>query len=207
MMGSKDKLKEYKKKRDFDKTVEPGGDSSSKKRKNIFVIQKHDASNLHYDFRIEIDGVLKSWSVPKGPSTDKNEKRLALLTEDHPLDYADFEGVIPEDEYGGGTVIVWDYGKYENLRKDKEEVSIADSFKDGKIEIYLKGKKRKGGNVLINTGGDDDKRWLLKKMDDDEADARRNPVSSEPESALSGKTVKEMEREIKKDSSKKKNNE
>ena len=202
-MGSKDKLKEYKKKRDFDKTVEPGGDNLSKKRKKIFVIQKHKASNLHYDFRIEIDGVLKSWSVPKGPSTDKKEKRLALLTEDHPLDYADFEGVIPEDEYGGGTVIVWDYGKYENLRKDKEDVSMADSFKDGKIEINLKGKKLKGGYVLINTGGDDDNKWLLKKMDDDEADARRNPVSSEPESALSGKKVEEIEKEMKNDSSKK----
>jgi len=202
-MGSKDKLKEYKKKRDFDKTVEPGGDNLSKKRKKIFVIQKHKASNLHYDFRIEIDGVLKSWSVPKGPSTDKNEKRLALLTEDHPLDYADFEGVIPEDEYGGGTVIVWDYGKYENLRKDKEDVSMADSFKDGKIEINLKGKKLKGGYVLINTGGDNDNKWLLKKMDDDEADARRNPVSSEPESALSEKRIEEIEKEMKNDSSKK----
>jgi DNA ligase D-like protein (predicted 3'-phosphoesterase) len=204
-MGSKDKLKEYKDKRDFDKTVEPKEDSSSKKRKNIFVIQKHDASNLHYDFRIEIDGVLKSWSVPKGPSTDKNEKRLALLTEDHPLEYADFEGVIPEDEYGGGSVIVWDYGKYENLRKEKEDLSIADSFDEGKIEINLKGKKLKGGYVLINTSGDsDNKRWLLKKMDDDEADARRNPVSSEPESALSGKKIKEMEKEIKDNHSKKK---
>ncbi|MGM0504151.1 MAG: DNA polymerase ligase N-terminal domain-containing protein [Bacteroidota bacterium] len=203
-MGSKDKLKGYQKKRDFDKTVEPKGNSLSNKRKNIFVIQKHDASSLHYDFRIEMDGVLKSWAVPKGPSTDQTEKRLALLTEDHPLEYADFEGVIPEDEYGGGTVIVWDYGKYENLRKDKEDVSMADSFKDGKIEIYLKGKKLKGGYVLINTGGDDDNKWLLKKMDDEEADARRNPVSSEPESALSGKKVEEVEKEMKNDRSKKK---
>lgn len=203
-MGSKDKLKEYKKKRDFDKTIEPKKDSSSKKRKNIFVIQKHDASNLHYDFRIEMDGILKSWAVPKGPSTDKSEKRLALLTEDHPLDYADFEGTVPEDEYGGGTVIVWDYGKYENLRKDKEDLSIAESFKDGKIEINLKGKKLQGGYVLINTGGDDDNKWLLKKMDDGEADARRNPVSSEPESALSGKKIEEIEKEMKEDNSKKK---
>jgi len=200
-MGSKDKLKEYKNKRDFDKTVEPKGNSKSKKRKNIFVIQKHNASNLHYDFRIEMDGILKSWAVPKGPSTDKSEKRLALLTEDHPLDYADFEGIVPEDEYGGGTVIVWDYGRYENLREKKEDMSVVDSFKDGKIEIYLKGKKLKGGYVLINTGGDDDKRWLLKKMDDDEADARRNPVSSEPESALSGKKIEEIEKEIKEDQS------
>jgi len=206
-MGSKDKLKEYKKKRDFDKTVEPEGNSKSKKRKNIFVIQKHDASNLHYDFRIEMDGILKSWAVPKGPSTDKSEQRLAMLTEDHPLDYADFEGIVPEDEYGGGTVIVWDYGKYENLREEKEDMSVADSFEDGKIEIYLKGKKLIGGYVLINTGGDDYKRWLLKKMDDNEADARRNPVSSEPKSALSGKKLEEIEKEMKDDNSKTSRNE
>ena len=127
-----------------------------------------------------------------------------MLTEDHPLDYADFEGIVPEDEYGGGTVIVWDYGKYENLREEKEDMSVADSFEDGKIEIYLKGKKLIGGYVLINTGGDDYKRWLLKKMDDNEADARRNPVSSEPKSALSGKKLEEIEKEMKDDNSKNK---
>jgi DNA ligase D-like protein (predicted 3'-phosphoesterase) len=194
VMGTKDKLNEYKKKRDFNKTIEPRG-KSSKGKKNIFVIQKHDASNLHYDFRLEIGGVLKSWAIPKGPSTDKSEKRLAMLTEDHPVDYADFEGTIPEDEYGGGTVIVWDAGKYENKRQEKENLSMEDSFKDGKIEVSLKGKKLKGGFVLINTGKDD-KRWLFKKMDDKEADARRNPLNSEPESILSGKTIEEMEKEM-----------
>ncbi len=192
-MASKDKLKEYKEKRDFSKTIEPAGDGS-KTKKNIFVIQKHKASNLHYDFRLEIDGVLKSWAVPKGVSTDKDEKRLALLTEDHPLEYADFEGVIPEGEYGAGTVIVWDGGKYENIRKDKDKLSMSECFKDGKIEVSLEGKKLKGGYVLINTG--DKKRWLLKKMDDEEADARRKPVKTQPESILSGKTVDEIEDEM-----------
>lgn len=164
--------------------------------KNRYVIQQHDASNMHYDFRIEIDGVLKSWAVPKGPSTDKNEKRLAMLTEDHPLDYAGFEGTIPEDEYGGGTVIVWDAGTYENLLDEKEEKSMKESFDDGKIEIWLKGKKLKGGYVLIKTGKDD-QRWLLKKMDDEEVDGRRKPLKTEPKSVLSGKTIKEMKKEMK----------
>lgn len=196
-MASKDKLKEYKEKRDFNKTIEPGGDGS-KNKKSIFVIQKHKASNLHYDFRLEIDGVMKSWAVPKGPSTDKSVKRLAMLTEDHPLEYADFEGVIPEGEYGAGSVIVWDAGKYKNIRKHKENLSMSESFKDGKIEVSLEGKKLKGGYVLINTGNDE-KRWLLKKMDDKEADARRNPLNTQPKSILSKKTVEEVEDEMKKD--------
>lgn len=194
-MISTDKLNEYKDKRDFDKTAEPDG-KARKKMKNRFVIQQHDASNMHFDFRIEIDGVLKSWAVPKGPSTDKKEKRLAMLTEDHPLDYAGFEGTIPEDEYGGGTVIVWDAGTYENLRDEKEEKSMKESFGDGKIEVWLKGKKLTGGYVLINTGKDN-KRWLLKKMDDDEADGRRKPVKTEPKSVLSGKTIMQMKKTMK----------
>ncbi len=191
----KSKLNEYRDKRDFNKTIEPKGSSKSVKGKNRFVIQKHDASNLHYDFRLEMDGVLKSWAVPKGPSTDPSEKRMAINTEDHPVEYIDFEGTIPEDEYGGGTVIVWDGGTYENLREKKKDdgLSMPESYDDGKIEVWLKGKKLKGGYVLIKTGK---KQWLFKKMKDDEADARRNPVSSEPESILSGKTIEEMEEAV-----------
>ena len=196
-MTTEDKLKEYKEKRDFRRTSEPGGERARPSEKPIFVIQKHDASNLHYDFRLEVDGVLKSWAVPKGPSTDPSVKRLALPTEDHPLDYADFEGTIPEGEYGAGTVMVWDTGEYRNLRKEKAEdgVSMEEALEEGKVEVWLEGKKLKGGYALIRTGGGQDARWLLIKMDDDEADARRNPVSTEPKSALSGRTMEEIESE------------
>ena len=144
----------------------------------MFVVQKHDASTLHYDFRLEINGFLKSWAVPKGPSTDPREKRLALPTEDHPLDYAHFEGVIPEGEYGAGTVIVWDTGTYRNLNRneDDETVSMADAVQQGEIKVWLEGRKIKGGYALIRTGKGKKERWLLVKMKDDHADARRDPV-------------------------------
>ncbi len=193
----KSKLNEYKKKRDFKKTTEPKGGKKKSSGKLRFVIQKHDASRLHYDFRLEVDGVLKSWAIPKGPSTDPSDKRLAAPTEDHPMEYADFEGTIPEDEYGGGTVIVWDGGTYRNIREEKEDdgKNMKESFDDGKIEIWLEGKKLKGGYVLIKTG----KNWLMKKMKDDETDARRNPVSTENKSILSDKTIEQMQKEMKKE--------
>lgn len=189
----------YDKKRDFSRTREPRGDGrkrSSRKRPE-FVIQKHDASQLHYDFRIEVDGVLKSWAVPKGPSTDPREKRLAIPTEDHPLDYADFEGVIPEDHYGGGTVLIWDRGRYDNItEKDGETVAMAEAVENGHVLIRLHGEKLSGGYALQRTGsgkGDQaESRWLLVKMKDDGADARRNPVSTEPESVKSGRTLDEI---------------
>lgn len=183
----KDELKEYLKKRDFRITKEPIGGGKASGDMPIFVIQKHDATNLHYDLRIEVNGVLKSWAVPKGPSTDPREKRLAIPTEDHPLEYADFEGTIPEDEYGGGKVIVWDTGHYRNLKEDKD---IADSLDKGHATIWLDGQKIKGGYALIKTKRDDN--WLLVKMNDGEADARRNPVSTEPESVLSGNILEEV---------------
>jgi len=160
----------------------------------IFVIQKHDAQNLHYDFRLELDGVLRSWTIPKGPSTDPAEKRLAIPTGDHPLDYAGFEGVIPEGEYGAGTVLVWDTGPYRNLRAAKEDspVDMQSSLDEGQVEVWLDGEKLSGGYALIRTGSGDDTRWLLVKMDDDGADARRNPTSTEPESVLSGRTLDEI---------------
>jgi DNA ligase D-like protein (predicted 3'-phosphoesterase) len=186
----------YEKKRDFSRTPEPRGGKRKAGKKPIFVIQKHDASTLHYDFRIEVDGVLKSWAVPKGPSTDPREKRLAVPTEDHPLDYADFEGVIPEEEYGGGTVLVWDRGPYDNItEKGGETLPMAKAIKQGHVLIRLHGKKLTGGYALQRTGSGEDARWLLVKMDDDEADARRNPVSSQPKSVLSGRTIEEIARE------------
>jgi len=158
------------------------------------VIQKHDASNLHYDFRLEVEGVLKSWAVPKGPSTDPGEKRMAIPTEDHPLDYADFEGVIPEDEYGAGTVMVWDIGPYRNLRgaKENNKKSMKESHAEGKIEVWLEGKKITGGYALIKTSKGKDERWLLIKMKDEKADARRNPISTEQKSAITNRTLEQI---------------
>ena len=195
-MSDSGALREYLEKRDFRRTPEPAGGSDGRRKSegSLFVIQKHDASNLHYDFRLEVDGVLKSWAVPKGPSTDPSERRLAVPTEDHPIEYAEFEGVIPEDEYGAGTVLVWDAGIYRNLKEDDDggEVPMADCLEDGHLTVWLEGEKLRGGYALTRTGRGDEKRWLLVKMDDDEADARRNPVSTEPESVLSGRTLEEI---------------
>jgi DNA ligase D-like protein (predicted 3'-phosphoesterase) len=202
MGGSEDKLAEYKEKRDFRKTAEPGEGEVAfdwADERPIFVIQKHDASNLHYDFRIEVEGLLKSWAVPKGLSTDPSVKRLAIPTEDHPLAYADFEGVIPEDEYGGGTVLVWDRGSYRNLKEadgdDEEPKPVSQQLEEGHATIWLKGEKLSGGYALIRTGKGDDARWLLIKMDDEEADARLNPTSTEPQSVKTRRTLDEIREE------------
>jgi len=190
------KLSSYQKKRNFDKTTEPWGSKRPFKLKPLFVIQKHDATNLHYDFRLEIDGVLKSWAVPKGPSTDPSVKRLAMLTEDHPIAYGNFEGVIPAGQYGAGTVMVWDYGKYKNIKKENGKIaSMKKCFEKGEIEIELKGKKLQGGYALIKMKARGGKQWLLIKKRDDKADARRNPVSSEPKSVISKKTLKQIAKE------------
>jgi DNA ligase D-like protein (predicted 3'-phosphoesterase) len=201
-----DKLAEYKKKRDFNKTTEPGDEEivfDWAEGRPIFVIQKHDASSLHYDFRIEVDGVLKSWAVPKGPSTDPSVKRLAVPTEDHPLGYADFEGVIPEGEYGGGTIMVWDRGTYHNLKEADDEgnspPTLAEQIEAGHATIWLEGQKLRGGHALIRTGKGDKPRWLLIKMDDDQADARRNPTSTEPNSVKSGKSIEEISADAEKE--------
>lgn len=190
-----DDLDTYRDRRDFRSTPEPEGTSPSRRSdRPRFVIQQHDASSMHWDLRLEADGVLKSWAVPRGPSTDPREKRLARRVEDHPVDYLDFEGVIPEDEYGGGSVIVWDAGTYGNLtERDGAELSVADAIDAGHLSFWLEGKKLRGGWALTRFRGDDD--WLLVKRDDDEADARRNPASSQPESVLSGRTVAEVAEE------------
>jgi len=159
-------------------------------KKTRFVIQQHDAKQMHYDFRLEIDGKLKSWVIPKGPSTDPNEKRLAVETEEHEMSYADFEGVISEG-YGAGKVLLWDTGTYENL---KEDTNMKKSYEKGKLEFSLKGEKLKGGYALVKMKSKK-KDWLLIKMDDDQADARRNPVSTEPKSVKSKKTIEEIENE------------
>jgi DNA ligase D-like protein (predicted 3'-phosphoesterase) len=187
--------KDYEKKRDFDKTSEPRGDESYVKesKKPVFVIQKHDASNLHYDFRLEIDETLKSWAVPKGPSTDPSEKRMAIPTEDHPLAYGDFEGVIPENEYGGGAVMIWDRGSFENL---KDEKNLKEWYEKGHLEVKLNGEKLKGGYTLVKmTSGNMEGNWLLIKMDDEQADARRKPTSTENKSVKTGRSMDQIRKE------------
>ncbi len=160
------KLAEYKRKRDFSRTKEPAGGRALSHRLPRFVVQKHSSRSLHYDFRLEVDGVLKSWAVPKGPSYDPDVRRLAMPTEDHPLEYAGFEGVIPKPEYGAGTVMVWDYGTYRNLRdRPDRPFSMERSYREGKIEVELQGKKLRGSWVLLNTAfGPKGSGWLLKKM-------------------------------------------
>lgn len=152
-------LTEYKKKRKFDKTPEPGPKEKRTRTGRMFVIQKHRATQLHYDFRLEVDGVLKSWAVPKGPSLDPSVKRLAMQVEDHPVDYAKFEGVIPEGEYGGGTVMVWDYGTY----KPENATDVSQALKKGELKFSLNGKKLKGSWVLVRTR---ERQWLLLKHRD-----------------------------------------
>jgi DNA ligase D-like protein (predicted 3'-phosphoesterase) len=187
------RLQNYRDKRDLRSSPEPGGaDRSSSGGAPRFVIQQHDASSLHWDLRLEADGVLVSWAVPKGPSTDPREKRLAHRVEDHPLDYVDFEGVIPADEYGGGSVVVWDTGSYTNTTTDDDggEVAVDDALEDGHLSFELHGEKLTGGFSLTRFRGEDD--WLLVKQRGEGADARRRPTSTQPESVLSGRTNDEV---------------
>ena len=188
-----DKLEAYRGKRDFDKTGEPSG-GSARSGSRRFVIQKHAASHLHYDFRLECDGVLVSWAVPKGLSTDPSDKRLAIRTEDHPLDYLDFEGVIPEGEYGAGTVLVWDRGTYRNLRarRGRASRSMEHALEDGLVEVWLEGEKLSGGYALKRIAGGKKPRWLVIKMNDEEADARRRPTSTQPASVKTGRDLEEI---------------
>ena len=155
-------LETYRRKRDFKKTSEPSGNDSPSEHRHdpVFVVQKHDARSLHYDFRLEIDGVLKSWAVPKGPSDDPGDKRLAVMVEDHPLDYGDFEGVIPKGEYGAGAVVLWDRGTWE------AEDSPDKALKRGTLKITLHGQKMKGRWTLTRMHNREENQWLLIKHKD-----------------------------------------
>lgn len=189
------KLSEYTKKRNLKKSGEPKAKVKKSKKENIFVVQQHHASHMHFDFRIESRGVLKSWAIPKGPSTNPQDKRLAAMTEDHPIEYAKFEGIIPQG-YGAGTVIVWDEGAYENLTtKDDKPVSIAAGIKNGHIKIMLHGKKLKGAYALTKFR---DKDWLFVKIKDEYANAKANPAKTKPVSVLSKKTIKSIDAKFKK---------
>jgi len=191
-------LDEYRRKRNFAETPEPRGRAGARgrRRQPIFVVQKHAASRLHYDFRLEINGVLASWAVPKGPSMNPAEKRLAVMTEDHPLEYSDFEGVIPKGQYGAGTVMVWDRGSYES----ENRIPVEEQLARGKIDVTLHGNKLRGGFTLLetgqrSTGGRRAKNWLLIKHRDEYADESWSieaPALSR--SVVSGLTLKEIAR-------------
>ena len=185
-------LQEYHNKRNFGKTPEPSGIAREASKEDShglrFVVQKHQARRLHYDFRLETeDGVLKSWAVPKGISLDPKVKRLAVLTEDHPLDYLNFEGVIPEGNYGAGSVIVWDTGVY--LAKDPKQ-TLSQQFNNGKIEFSLFGKKLAGKYFLVKTAREN--QWLMIKGADEFASATEDLTISRPESVLSNMTNEDL---------------
>jgi DNA ligase D-like protein (predicted 3'-phosphoesterase) len=191
---AKGSLGAYRDKRDLSRTPEPaGGRRQGRGRRLRFVVHQHDATTLHFDFRLEAAGVLKSWAVPKGPSTNPKDKRLAMPTEDHPLDYADYEGLIPNGQYGAGPVIVWDTGSYRSLtEQDGKTVPVERAVEDGHVAVWLEGRKLRGGYALTRIGKGRRGRWLLVKMADEQADARRKPVKSQPESVLSGRTVEQV---------------
>jgi bifunctional non-homologous end joining protein LigD len=187
-------LAKYKQKRSFKDTPEPRGGRPSV-GSLLFVVQKHDASRLHYDFRLEMEGVLKSWAVPKGPSLNPADKRLAMMVEDHPFDYKDFEGIIPEGNYGAGTVIVWDTGTYEPLeptdgsKKGMDRILLKE-LKAGSLKFRMDGKKLKGEFALVRTKGRGENSWLLIKHRDKYAS--ESPVIEKDKSVLTRKTIEQV---------------
>lgn len=188
----------YQKKRHFKETPEPKGKSKSSRGSLRFVVQKHDASHLHYDFRLEMEGVLKSWAVPKGPSLNPEDKRLAMMVEDHPYDYRNFEGIIPEGNYGAGTVIVWDEGTYEPMgaegksRKEQEKL-LLQQLRSGNLKLTMHGKKLNGSFALFHMKDRGDKSWILVKKKDDYASEKN--VLGKNESVKSGKTLLQVAQE------------
>ena len=194
--SAREQLTEYRKKRDFRKTAEPEGgrekDKSSTKLE--FVIQKHDASHLHYDLRLELDGVMKSWAVPKGPAPDPAIKRLAMQVEDHPMEYNAFEGTIPEGEYGGGTVMLWDNGWYEP-EKGGGEAGVREGLRKGDLKIIFHGKRIKGSFVLVRTrgiGSSAKPSWLLIKHKDEHATSGDALVEKYTTSVTTGRTMEQI---------------
>ncbi|XZF14563.1 DNA polymerase ligase N-terminal domain-containing protein [Chitinophagaceae bacterium MMS25-I14] len=171
-------LEDYNKKRSFNDTPEPEGNVRKAAGKLSFVIQRHKASRLHYDFRLELDGVLKSWAVPKGPSLNPEDKRLAMMVEDHPYEYKDFKGVIPEGNYGAGIVEIWDKGYYTDIdQSENPEKALRAGLKAGNLKFRLSGRKLKGEFALVKLKGKEDNAWLLIKHNDKYA--VHEPYSSE----------------------------
>jgi bifunctional non-homologous end joining protein LigD len=190
------RLAEYRRKRDFTRTAEPRGGPRRKARRLAYVIQKHAASHLHFDLRLELDGVMKSWAVPKGPSLDPSVKRLAMQVEDHPIEYNAFEGTIPKGEYGGGTVMVWDRGTYTYGGEDDGDPveALRRGYAKGDFKVLLEGKRLKGSWVLVRTRRGDPRRaqWLLIKHRDVAADPGSDVVEEYQTSAVTGRTMEEI---------------
>ena len=208
---AREQLTEYRRKRDFKKTAEPeGGEKPAPKKrakkastkKLDFVIQKHAASHLHYDLRLELEGVMKSWAVPKGPSPDPSIKRLAMQVEDHPIEYNTFEGTIPQGEYGGGTVMLWDRGHYEPEKGEGED-GVREGYKKGDLKIVFHGTRMKGSWVLVRTrgwgGGSGSKpSWLLIKHRDEHAEKGDALVERHTTSVVTKRTMEEIGGSVKK---------
>src|SRR5437762_2305264 len=197
--GAAEQLAEYRRKRDFKKTAEPSGDVEPARASHLrFVIQKHAASHLHFDLRLELDGVMKSWAVPKGPSTDPSVKRLAMQVEDHPIDYNTFEGTIPKGEYGGGTVMLWDRGTYSSdtatTPSDEEDV-LREQLRRGDLKITFHGERLHGSFALIrmkfSRDGSSKPQWLLIKHRDEYA-TKEDIVADNMSSVDTGRTMEEI---------------
>lgn len=205
-------LAEYRRRRDFARTAEPSGAKTPGERptgghpasgealdaRPVFAVQKHAASSLHYDFRLELEGVLKSWAVPKGPSLDPADKRLAMRVEDHPLEYAVFEGTIPQGEYGGGTVLLWDFGWWEpdaawmKSAKGGGPTDPGEALAAGDLKFILHGHKLSGSWALVRMKGRGDKNWLLLKHRDPSARPGVSVVNGSPDSVLSGRSLEQI---------------
>jgi bifunctional non-homologous end joining protein LigD len=189
------KLEEYRRKRDFSRTSEPRGARPRRTKRLAFVIQKHAASHLHFDLRLELDGVMKSWAVPKGPSVDPSVKRLAMEVEDHPIDYNKFEGTIPKGEYGGGTVMLWDRGTYRYGGDHPDPIEgLRRGYAKGDFKFILDGKRLRGSWVLVRTRRGDPRRaqWLLIKHRDEHAEEGYDVVAEETTSVATGRTMDEI---------------
>ena len=189
------KLAEYRRKRDFSRTAEPEGGPARTAHRPAFVIQKHAASHLHYDLRLEHDGVMKSWAVPKGPSLDPSVKRLAMEVEDHPIEYNTFEGTIPQGEYGGGTVMLWDRGTYSYGGTNPDPVEgLRRGYEKGDFKFVLNGKRLKGSWALVRMRGDrpGKPQWLLIKHNDEYA-ARGSDIAADHQTSVAtGRTMEEI---------------
>jgi len=199
--GTTSKLTQYRRKRDFTKTREPSGEPATTRSTGVrrgkrapalhFVVQKHAASQLHFDFRLELDGVMKSWAVPKGPSYNPSDRRLAMEVEDHPIEYNTFEGTIPQGEYGGGTVMLWDRGTYEAENGGGVE-ALRDGYARGDLKFVLHGERLRGGWVLVRMKRPGRPQWLLIKHRDEYATNARDVVKDATTSIVTGRTMDDI---------------